>query len=285
MISRQQVRDVLGDGGVVIGDAGIDLGRIRQVFLDALSYEPAWMTVTSDTWGGAEVVVPLALAWLDEGRISVPYSTAVVRDAPEPTHLWAASVRSTRGSPPPLRPGGRRRGSGGTCARRAGGRDPHGPSVSGANGSSVTGTARLAPAARGTSVHALREELRSFLDVSSLPGEELDDLLLATSEAAVNAVEHPRHPVADFFDVRADVDGSHLCITIRDYGRWREPTPGNGRGRGLLLMSVLSTLDITVDPDGTTVTLRNRSPAVAGWSTSRRRREIRAAGSHPCAEG
>ena len=82
MISRQEVRAVLEDGRVVIGDAGIDLGRIRQVFLDALSYEPAWMTVTSDTWGGAEAIVPLALAWMDEGRISVPYSTAVVRDAP-----------------------------------------------------------------------------------------------------------------------------------------------------------------------------------------------------------
>jgi len=117
----------------------------------------------------------------------------------------------------------------------------------------------------------LREELRPFLNVSSLPGDELDDLVLATSEAAVNAVEHPQHPVADFFDVRVDVDGSHLCITIRDYGRWRDPTPGNGGGRGLLLMSVLSALDITVDPDGTTVTLRNRSPDVVGWTFRRRR--------------
>ena len=270
---------------MVIGDAGIDLGRIRQVFLDALSYEPAWMTVTSDTWGGAEVVVPLALAWLDEGRISVPYSTAVVRDAPRADTSVGRLGRQHEQDL--VRHYGLEGGDAGSTEPVLDGRVdgiPTAASVSGANGSPSPAQRAWRLPRVGTSVHALREELRSFLHVSSLPGEELDDLLLATSEAAVNAVEHPQHPVADFFDVQADVDGRHLCITIRDYGRWRDPTPGNGGGRGLLLMSVLSALDITVDPDGTTVTLRNRSPDVVGW-TFRRRREIRAAGSHPCAEG
>jgi len=274
VISREQVRAVLGDGGVVIGDAGIDLGRIRQVFLDALSYEPAWMTVTSDTWGGVEVVVPLGLAWLDEGRISVPYSTAVVRDAPRAdTSVGYLGAQHEQDLLRHYRlEGGDAVSAGAVLDGRVDG-IPTAASVSGADAPPPPAQRDWRLPSVGTSVHALREELRSFLHVSSLPGEELDDLVLATSEAAVNAVEHPQRPVADFFDVRADVDASHLCITIRDYGRWRDPTPGNGRGRGLLLMSVLSALDITVDPDGTTVTLRNRSPDVAGWTFRRRRQD------------
>jgi len=272
VISREQVRAVLGDGGVVVGDAGIDLGRTRQVFLDGLSYEPAWMTVTSDTWGGAEVVVPLALAWLDEGRISVPYSTAVVRDAPRAD--TSVGLLGAQHEQDLLRHYGLGEGGAVSAAPVLDGRVDlisTATSISGADGSPPPVQRDLRLPRVGTSVRALREELRPFLNVSSLPGDELDDLVLATSEAAVNAVEHPQHPVADFFDVRVDVDGSHLCITIRDYGRWRDPTPGNGGGRGLLLMSVLSALDITVDPDGTTVTLRNRSPDVVGWTFRRRR--------------
>jgi len=276
VISREQVRAVLGDGGVVIGDTGLDLGRIRQVFLDALSYEPAWMTVTSDTWGGAEVVVPLALAWLDEGRISVPYSTAVVRDAPRAD--TSVGFLGAQHEQDLLRhyglEGGDAVSAGPVLDGRVDGIRAATP-VSGANGHPLPAHRDWRLPRVGTSVHALRGELRPFLNVASLPADELDDLVLATSEAAVNAVEHPQHPVADFFDVRADVDGSHLSITIRDYGLWRDPTPGNGRGRGLLLMSVLSALDITVDPDGTTVTLRNRSPDVVGWTFRRRGRDSR----------
>jgi anti-sigma regulatory factor (Ser/Thr protein kinase) len=265
---------------VVIGDAGIDLGRITQVFLDALSYEPAWMTVTSDTWGGAEAVVPLALSWLDEGRISVPYSTAVVQEAPRAdTSMGLLGAQHEQDLL-------RHYGLAGGDAVAAG------PVLDGIPlATPVSGADRSPPRAQrdwrlprvGTSVYALRGELRLFLNVSSLPGDELDDLVLATSEAAVNAVEHPEHAVADLFDVRADIDGSQVSITIRDYGRWRDPRPGNGRGRGLLLMSVLSGLGITVDPHGTTVTLRNRSPDVIGW-TFRRRGEI-PAGSHPRSQG
>jgi len=272
VISREQVRAVLGDGGVVIGDAGVDLGRIQQVFLDSLSYEPAWMTVTSDTWGGAEVVVPLAQASLDEGRISVPYSPAVVGDAPRAdTSLGRLGTQHEKDL---FRHYGLRGGdavfAGPPLDRRVDA-IPAATSVSGADGHPPPAQRSWRLSRIGTSVPVLREELRRFLNLSSLAGEELDDLVLATSEAAVNAVEHPQRPVADFFDVRVDVDGSHLCITIRDYGRWRNPTPVSGGGRGLLLMSVLSALIVTVDPHGTTVTLRNRSPDVAGWTFRRRR--------------
>jgi anti-sigma regulatory factor (Ser/Thr protein kinase) len=262
VIGRQQIGDVLGDGGVVIGQDGGDLGRIGQVFLDALSSEPAWMTVTSDSWAGAELVVPLALAELDRGRIAVPYSAALVRDAP----------RSDNGQ-------GYLDGQHESDLLRHYGLGGDGATSEGiqVDGRVTDTKVRRPPSRRAwrlprhkTPLHSLRMELRSYLEVSGLPGEELDDLLLATSEAAVNAIEHARSPISSYVDVVVDVDGSDVCITVRDDGRWRDPTPGDGRGRGLLLMSALSTLTVTVDPWGTTVTLKNRSPEVHGWSFRRR---------------
>ena len=262
MIGREQIGDVLGDGGVVIDRDGADLGRIGQVFLDALSSEPAWMTVTSDSWDGEELVVPLALAVMDEGRIAVPYSAALVREAPRSDdlqgHLASHHERDLL----------RHYGLGGDGIR------PDGVPVDG----HVTDMKLRRPPARrawrlsrhGAPIHSLRTELRSYLDVSGLPGEELDDLVLATSEAAANAIEHARIPVTNYVDVVVDVDGSSVCITVRDDGRWRDPTPGIGRGRGLLLMSVLSALSVTAAPGGTTVTLENRSPELHGWSFRRR---------------
>ena len=257
MISREQIGAVQGDGGIVIGDDGQDLGRIGQVFLDALSNQPEWMTVTSDTWDGAELVVPLALAHWDAGRVSVPYSAAVVENAPR------AGISQGRLGRRHERDLFRHYGLG-----RAGAAAAPGPT-----------TVLLTPPSHrewrlpcnAKSIRALRLELRPFLDVTGLPGEELDDLVLAACEAADNAIEHAGAPVAGSFDVSVDVDGVRVEITVRDYGRWRDPVPGDGRGRGLLMMRNLSALTITVERDGTTVNLQNRSGDPGSWSVRRRR--------------
>src|SRR4051812_29019680 len=161
VIGRQQIGAVLGDGGVVIGGDGADLGRIGQVFLDALSSEPAWMTVTSDSWDGEELVVPLALAVLDQGRVAVPYSVALIRDAPRSDNKQ-----------------GYLDGPHESDLLRHYGLGGNGPSSDGipANGH-VTGMKVRRPPARrawrlprhGTPIHSLRTELRSYLDVSDLP--------------------------------------------------------------------------------------------------------------------
>jgi anti-sigma regulatory factor (Ser/Thr protein kinase) len=248
VIGRQQIGAVLGDGGVVIGHDGVDLGRIVRVFLDALSSEPAWMTVTGEQWDGEEPVVPLALAELDRGRVAVPYSVAVVRNAPRADTSDGSLHRRYETD----------------LVRHYGldgnGEVSHGPEE----------RAWRLPRT-DTSVRALRAELRDFLEVSGLPAEEVDGLVLATSEAATNAVEYSGSLFATYFDVVAEVSGSEISISVRDYGRWRDPRPGSGRGRGLLLMSRLATLTVTVEPQGTTVTLRNRSSATGQWSFRRRR--------------
>jgi anti-sigma regulatory factor (Ser/Thr protein kinase) len=108
------------------------------------------------------------------------------------------------------------------------------------------------------SVRGMRRELRPFLTRSGLPDAEIDDLVLAASEAAANGVEHAHDPSEPFFDVRAEIDGRRVRIVVRDYGRWATGRHDHGdRGRGLGMMSKLAAVSLTASPLGTSVTLCN----------------------------
>jgi anti-sigma regulatory factor (Ser/Thr protein kinase) len=112
-----------------------------------------------------------------------------------------------------------------------------------------------------SSVRAMRLQLRPFLDTTGLPGHDLDDLVLAASEAAANAVEHARLSDRPYFDVLTEVGEDRAGILIQDHGRWRPPSGGGDRGRGLYLMGRLSDATLSVGKRGTTVLLRNRTAA------------------------
>jgi len=104
----------------------------------------------------------------------------------------------------------------------------------------------------------MRRELRPFLTRSGLTDAEIDDLVLAASEAAANGVEHARRPTQPCFDVLAEIDGRRVRIVVRDYGRWNTDRRDTGdRGRGLHLMTSLAAVSLTSGPLGTWVTLRN----------------------------
>jgi hypothetical protein len=45
---------------------------------------------------------------------------------------------------------------------------------------------------------------------------------------------------------------------VQDHGRWRTPSPGSPRGRGLQMIGLLADASLTVGSRGTTVVLRNR---------------------------
>jgi anti-sigma regulatory factor (Ser/Thr protein kinase) len=109
-----------------------------------------------------------------------------------------------------------------------------------------------------TSVRAMRLELRPLLDMSGLPDDELEDLVLAAGEAGANAVEHARLPTLPFFDVLTEVGEHWARIVVQDHGRWQTPFPGGHRGRGLQMIGVLADATLTVGSRGTTVVLRNR---------------------------
>ena len=111
------------------------------------------------------------------------------------------------------------------------------------------------------SVRAMRVELRPVLDLTDLPDDEVDDLVSAAGEAATNAVEHARLPALPFFDVSTEAGERWARIMIQDHGRWRTPSVGGDRGRGLAMIGVLADATLTVGPRGTTVVLCNRPGA------------------------
>jgi anti-sigma regulatory factor (Ser/Thr protein kinase) len=109
-----------------------------------------------------------------------------------------------------------------------------------------------------TSVSEMRRGLRGFLHDTALSYDESEDLLLAASEAANNAVEHAQRSTEPFFDVSGVVDDGQVTIVIKDHGGWQQPTSSSDRGRGLAMMRVLADTTVTTRSHGTTVTMRSR---------------------------
>lgn len=82
MISTNEAKSLLGNGGIVVDDNGDKIGKISQIFLDDTTGEPAWVTVKTGMFGGAESFVPVHDAHIVGDDISVPYDKAKVKDAP-----------------------------------------------------------------------------------------------------------------------------------------------------------------------------------------------------------
>jgi anti-sigma regulatory factor (Ser/Thr protein kinase) len=112
-----------------------------------------------------------------------------------------------------------------------------------------------------SSIPTLRRELGAFLGSTGLCDDAIYDLLLAVSEAASNAVDHPQHSTEPFFDVAAEIDGGAVTVVVQDHGRWLEPTPSPHRGRGVAMMGVLADTTVTAGTHGTVVTIRNHAAA------------------------
>ena len=86
-----------------------------------------------------------------------------------------------------------------------------------------------------------------------------DDLVLATSEALENVVDHAfaGAPAAGAMTLRADLVDDVVTIVVTDDGHWRSPTTGpTSRGRGLTLMESLTDVEVEHGDGGTTVTMR-----------------------------
>jgi anti-sigma regulatory factor (Ser/Thr protein kinase) len=108
------------------------------------------------------------------------------------------------------------------------------------------------------SLATLRRALSDWLKRSGV--EELTgyDVMVATGEAAANAIEHAYGPGGASFTFAASMADGVLEVAIGDEGRWR-PARGSHRGRGLGMMEQLMD-DVKVDSGegGTTVTMRRR---------------------------
>jgi anti-anti-sigma factor len=124
---------------------------------------------------------------------------------------------------------------------------------------------RVAIPADPSAVRGARAAIRRWLLDARVAERDADDVVLATSEAIANSVEHgyAGHPP----DRRAPVDlevsrdgADSLRIVVRDRGAWRRPGEGEtGRGRGLPLMrKLMESVEVEPGAEGTTVRMRRR---------------------------
>lgn len=88
-----------------------------------------------------------------------------------------------------------------------------------------------------TELRGMRHLLTSWLALTDATAVVQDAVLLATHEAAANAMAHgqPESPV----NISASQDqGGGFTVEVTNLGGWKEPEPGNV-GRGLLVMNEL----------------------------------------------
>jgi serine phosphatase RsbU (regulator of sigma subunit)/anti-sigma regulatory factor (Ser/Thr protein kinase) len=109
------------------------------------------------------------------------------------------------------------------------------------------------------SIPLLRRLLGRWLDEAGATQRDVDDLTLASAEAAANAIEHAYGLADGVVELRATAgDDESVKVEIRDFGNWRAPR-GTHRGRGLLLMEGLTDdVEVLRSDEGTTVELFRR---------------------------
>jgi serine phosphatase RsbU (regulator of sigma subunit)/anti-sigma regulatory factor (Ser/Thr protein kinase)/uncharacterized protein YigA (DUF484 family) len=103
----------------------------------------------------------------------------------------------------------------------------------------------------------MRAELRAWLERSGLPVETREDVVLACTEAATNAIEHAYIGRRGDVLIEAESEDGTLQVSVVDHGRWRHPRPDDSRGRGLeLVRAVIGDIDVERGEGGTTVRMR-----------------------------
>jgi serine/threonine-protein kinase RsbW len=107
----------------------------------------------------------------------------------------------------------------------------------------------------------MRQELRQWLDRRGVGRDDTVEIVLASSEACANAMEHPRDAGRAAIEVDARTRPSEVEVVVRDFGAWpSEPAPETGtRGRGLaMIRALMDDVSVVAGPHGTSVTMRRR---------------------------
>jgi PAS domain S-box-containing protein len=106
---------------------------------------------------------------------------------------------------------------------------------------------------------SFRGALRRWLQQCEATEDESYEIILACNEAFANSVEHAYGPGDAFVEVEAALSGDEVSVTVRDFGRWRDPR-GNHRGRGLdLIEAVMDAVSVVTTPEqGTEVRMTRK---------------------------
>jgi uncharacterized protein (TIGR02271 family) len=81
-IIKDQLENLIGSQGDVIGRGGEKIGGIGEIYLDDVTGEPEWVSVNTGLFGVSESFVPLQAARIEGGHIQVDYDKELVKDAP-----------------------------------------------------------------------------------------------------------------------------------------------------------------------------------------------------------
>ncbi len=114
------------------------------------------------------------------------------------------------------------------------------------------------------SLRPLRRAITAWASAAGLPAAVVDDLQLATGEAAANAAEHAYPDTAGTFEaVLRRMASGEIAVRVRDRGHWRQaPADPGFRGRGLqVIRAIGDDVRVTTDSDGTEVVFRVPVPA------------------------
>ena len=126
----------------------------------------------------------------------------------------------------------------------------------------ATGSARpslaLVKAAEPPTVSAMRRAAVEFASAHGAPSPVLDDIALAVSEAATNAVKHANVSGGEgIVELTAAVADDWVDVRIRDRGKGFGTRPSDGLGLGLsIIASVAVYLTICQEGHGTEVRMR-----------------------------
>lgn len=116
-----------------------------------------------------------------------------------------------------------------------------------------------------------RHRVRHWLTAWFWPAGQLEDIVLAVSEAISNSIEHayPDDRSAEVVDIHGEVEAApggqrRVTVIVRDHGRWRPPPiDDENRRRGIPLMrACVDTVTIGQPDDngaGTSIVLRSRA--------------------------
>jgi anti-sigma regulatory factor (Ser/Thr protein kinase) len=99
----------------------------------------------------------------------------------------------------------------------------------------------------------LRRSLADWLAHAEVEPNASAAVVLATHEAAANAIEHAQAEVV----VTVSRDRDRMTVVVRNAGGWKESDEDEYRGRGLILMrGLMSQVEVGSHPDGSVVRMQ-----------------------------
>jgi anti-sigma regulatory factor (Ser/Thr protein kinase) len=122
--------------------------------------------------------------------------------------------------------------------------------------SSIGGPLHINLPAEARMLAHMRVAVRRWLHELDVAAPDVNDVLVACSEACSNVVQHAYGTRPGDMEVSASLDDGTLVLVVRDTGQWR-PAAGRGGGWGLQLMrALMDSVEVEQSAGGTEVKMR-----------------------------